>query len=175
MMIRLLFPYLLLSLIVIVYLYVRRLQLGPVLLKVNRTLFSRYNADSLLLIIVITAASYFLSRIDLQNLSEAAGAMPLGPYTYVYFYGALILTVILREAEKPALREKGISTSRGFWKWNEVSSYRWSKNTLTLSIDRANKKRLETWQVNAADKKEIDLLLRQMVPKRSGRSKKKKS
>lgn len=174
MLIRLMFPYILLFLIVVVYLYVRRLQLGSVLLKVNRALFSRYNADSFMLIIVITAVSYFLSRFDLQDIPAAAESMILGPYTYAYFYGALVLTVILREIEKPALREKGISTSRGFWKWDEILSYRWSKNTVTLSISRGKKKRSEIWQVNGADKKELDSLLKKMVPKRTGRSKRKK-
>ncbi len=173
MLIRLLFPYVLLLFIVIVYLYVRRLQLGPVLLRVNRAFFSRYNADSFMLIIVITAASYFLSRLDLQNIPAAADGMLLGPYTFAYFYGALVLTVILREVEKPALREKGISTSRGFWKWDEILSYRWSKNTVTLSINRGKKKRSEIWQVNGADKKELDSLLKKMVPKQTGRSKRK--
>lgn len=174
MLIRLIFPYILLFLIVVVYLYVRRLQLGSVLLKVNRVLFSRYNADSFMLIIVITTVSYFLSRLDLQGIPAAVEGMILEPYTYALFYGALVLTVILREIEKPALREKGISTSRGFWKWDDVLSYRWSKNTVTLSISRGKKKRSEVWQVSDADKKELDLLLKKMAPKRTGRSKRKK-
>ncbi len=173
MIIRLIFPYILLILIVLVYLYIRRLQLGPVLLKVNRILFSRYNADSFLLIMILMAVSYFLSRIDLQNMPVATDAMILGPYVHLFFYGVLVLTVIAREAEKPALREKGVSTPRGFWKWNEVSSYRWSKNTVTLSINRAGKKRAETWQVKAMDKKEIDSLLKKMIPKRTRRSRNK--
>ncbi len=173
MIVRLLFPYLLLALIVAGYLYMRHRQLGTVLLRVNRVLFSRYNTDSFLLIAVITAASYFLSRFELQNVQETAAASGLGPYTFIYFYGALILTVAAREFERPALREMGVSTPRGFWKWEEVSSYSWSKSTITLNINRGKKKRAEVWQVDAGDKKELEALLKQKVPKRSKRSQKK--
>ncbi len=173
MILRLLFPYILLMAIVLAYLYFRRSQLGPVVIKVNRALISRYNADSLLLIIVIAAASYFLGRYELQSMPAPDQVMLLGPLTYVYFYGALILVVIAREAERPALREKGISTSRGFWKWDEVETYRWSKEVLTINISRGRKKRAEVWQVNPSDKKEIDQVLKKMMPKRQARSKKK--
>ncbi len=173
MLIRLMFPYVLLLLIIVAYFYLRHRQLGPVLLKVNRILFSRYNTDSFLLILLIGLGSYFLSRLDPYEANAAVDALVLGPYTYLFFYAALILTVIGREVEKPALREKGISTPRGFWKWDEVSSYRWSKNTVTLSINRGRKKRQEVWEVNAGDKKEIDALLKKMSPKRHRRFKSK--
>ncbi len=166
MIIRLIFPYVLLALVILGYIYIRRRQLGPVLLKVNRILFSRYNTDSFLLIILIVLGSYFLSRLDPYDVNVADDVLVLGPYTYLFFYAALIMTVIGREVEKPALREKGISTPRGFWKWDEVSSYRWSKNTVTISMKRGRKKRLEVWEVNAKDKKEIDALLKKMTPKR---------
>ncbi len=172
MIIRLLFPYILLMLIVFGYMYIRRLQLGAVLFKVNRILISRYNADSLVLILIITAASYFLSRFDMQNAVLAETAL-LGSYAYVYFYAALVLVVVVREVERPALREKGISTPRGFWKWEEVASYRWSKQTLSLSINRNNRKRSENWQFDKVDKKELDAILKAKIPKQNKRLKKK--
>ncbi len=158
--------------IVLTYLYIRRRQLGPVVLQVNRALFSRHNADSLFLIIVISAASYFLGRYELQSMTSAAEMMILGPLTYVYFYAALILVVIAREVERPALREGGISTSRGFWKWNEIDSYRWSKDTLTVNFSRGRKKKAETWEVDRSAKKEIDQVFKKMMPGRRGGSKK---
>jgi hypothetical protein len=171
--IRLIFPYFFLLLIVLVYLYYRYLKLGPVLLKVKRELFTRYNVDSLFLIIIIAAASYFLARFELQSTVSSAETLPLGPLTYVYFYGALILVVILREIERPAFREKGISSSRGFWLWQDVDSFRWSKNILTLNIIKGKRKRAEAWQIDPSAKKEIDQVLKKMVPKRTSRPKKK--
>lgn len=173
MYIRLLFPYVLLMLIVLGYLYYRYYKLGPTLLKVDRILFSRYNNDSLMLIIILAATSYFLMRFDLQNISSMEETLPLGPYTYVYFYGALMLVVIAREAERPAIRDKGISTPRGFWIWSEIESFRWSKDVLTISINRGKRKRIETWQVKESAKKEVDQMLKKMVPKRSGKGRKK--
>ncbi|MBW6462792.1 MAG: hypothetical protein ACNA7Z_01270 [Dethiobacteria bacterium] len=173
MYLRLLFPYLLLLFIVIGYVYYRYYKLGPILLKVDRVLLSRYNNDSLMLIVILAAASYFLMRFDLQNISAVEDVLLLGPYTYVYFYGALMVAVIAREVEKPAIREKGISTPRGFWKWSEVESFRWSKDVLTITIDRGKRKRMEAWQVKADAKKELDQMMKKMVPKRSGKGKKK--
>jgi len=81
--------------------------------------------------------------------------------------------VIAREVERPALREKGISTSRGFWQWSEILSYRWSKEILYITISRGKRTKGEQIQVNPAVKKELDQLLKKMVPKRSGKGKKK--
>lgn len=173
MIFRLLFPYFFLLLIVLIYLYYRYLKLGPVVLKVKRLLFTQYNIDSFFLIVILFAASYILARYELNNLSVSPEEMLLGPLTYVYFYGALMLVVIAREIERPALRERGISTSRGFWRWEEVDTYRWSKEVLTVSISRGRKKRTEVWKINQSDKKEIDRVLKKMVQKRPGRSKKK--
>lgn len=172
-MLRFLFPYLMLAIISATYLYIRYSKLGPVMLKVNRSLLSRYNIDSFILIIIIAALSYFLGRYELQNLVSPEGSYFLGPYTYVFFYGVLFLVVILREFEKPALREKGVSTPRGFWKWEEVDSYRWSKNTVTINIARGSKKRMEIWQLEPEDKKEIEAVLKSNIKKKSKQSKKK--
>lgn len=174
-MLRFLFPYLMLAVITATYLYVRHSKLGPVIMKVNRSLLSRYNSDSFILIIIIAAVSYFLGRYELQTLTSPEGSYFLGPYTYVFFYGVLFLIVILREFERPALREKGISTPRGFWGWNEVDAYRWSKNVLTINISRGKKKRMEAWQLNPDDKKEIEAVLKTNTKKKSKQSKKKNS
>jgi len=171
MLLRLIFPYFLLFIIVMGYLYIRRNRLGPVLLKIKRELFSRYNVDSFILIILLAGVSYLLIRYELQNLT-LDDQLPLGPYTYVLFYGVLLLVVIAREIEAPALREKGISTSRGFWTWSEVDSFRWSKDVLTINLNRGKRKRSESWQTVPGSKKEIEQILKQKVAKKSARSKK---
>ncbi len=172
MLFRLLFPYMFLSIIVLSYVYYRYYKLGPVVFRVERVLFSRYSNDSLMLIIILAAASYFLMRFELQNATMIDEDLVLGPYTYLLFYGALMLAVIAREVEKPSLREKGISSSRGFWLWSEIESFRWSKDVLTLSIKRGSRKRGEAWLVKPGSKKELDQMLKKMVPKRSGKGKK---
>lgn len=171
MLLRLLFPYVVLSLIVLAYIYYRHLKLGPVILKIRRVLFSRFIADSLLLIVILAVASYLLMRYELR-LETSAGQLPLGPYTYVMFYGALLLVVIAREFERPALREKGVSTARGFWRWAEVVSYRWTKDVLTLTYARGKRKRSESWQIVPGAKKELEQVLKQNITKKSNRSKK---
>lgn len=172
MLFRLLFPYIFLLIIVLSYIYYRYYKLGPVVSRVERVLFSRYSNDSLMLIIILAAASYFLMRFELQNSIPVEEELVLGPYTYLLFYGALMLAVIAREVEKPALREKGISSSRGFWLWSEIESFRWSKDVLTLSIKRGSRKRGEAWQIKPESKKELDQMLKKMLPKRSGKGKK---
>ena len=172
MLLRLVFPYFILFMIVLVYLYVRHYKLGPVRLKVNRVFLSRFSADSLLLVLILVGASYLLMRFELQN-QLPDDPLPLGPYTYVFFYAALLLVVIAREVERPALREKGISTSRGFWAWSEVDSFRWTKDVLTISFARGKRKRAESWQIVPGSKKEIEQVLKQNVIKKQARSKKK--
>jgi len=173
LLLRLIFPYILLAVIICGYIYIRYRKLGPITLRVNRVLFSRYNLDSLLLVIIISVASYFLSGLDLQSVPAAQDAQVLGPYTYAYFYLVLIFTVIAREVEKPAIRERGISTPRGFYIWSEIVSFQWTKNTLKVFIERNNKKRSEVWEVEPSDKKKLDQILKDYVRKSSKRSKKK--
>jgi hypothetical protein len=170
---RLIFPYIILILIVAFYIYFRHLKLGPVIQKIKRRLLSRYNADSFFLIVIITLASYFLARYELTGSYATDDPILFGPYTYIFFYGALLLVVICREAERPALREKGISSARGFWLWEQIDSYRWSKDLLTLTIRRGKRKRTEIWQVDLSTKKEVDTILKNKLPKRSGPRKKK--
>lgn len=173
MIFRLLFPYLFLLLIVLIYLYIRRLKLGSVLLKVDRYFFTRHNSDSIFLIIIIAAISFFLARYEIKNSLPADEALILGPFTYIIFYSILLIVATGREIEKPAFRERGVSSPRGFWLWEEIESFRWSKNILTINFVRGKRKRTEAWQVNPPAKKEIDQVLKKMTPKRSGRSKKK--
>lgn len=173
MVFRFLFPYLFLLVIIMCYLFYRRMKLGTVLIKVNRALFTRYNNDSLLLIVIITVASYFLMRYELQSGLNSPETLILGPYTYAFFYIALIATVIAREVDQPTLRVNGIASSRGFWLWREVESVRWTKNVVTLSIKRGGKKRAEIWEINPQKKKELDLMLKKKVIKSSGKGKKK--
>ncbi len=174
MVFRLLFPYFILLLIVAGYIYFRHHKLGPVILKINRRLLTRYNTDSFFLILAIAAASYFLARYELANTPVTEDTTVFGPYAYIVFYGALLLAVICREVERPALREKGISSPRGFWLWPEVDSFRWSKNILTTNVSRGRRKRTETWQIEPSAKKATDQVLKKMVPKRTGSSSKKK-
>lgn len=171
MLLRLVFPYFILFMIVIGYLYYRRQKLGPVLLKLNRMLLSRFTADSLFLILILAGTSYLLMRFELRN-QFPDDPMLLGPYTYVIFYGALLLVVIAREIERPSFREKGISTARGFWAWPEVETYRWTKDVLTISFLRGKRKRSESWQIVPGSKKDIDLVLKQKVEKKQARKKK---
>ena len=173
MLFRLIFPYVFLLFIVVFYLVFRYYKLGPVIMKVDRRFFSRTNNDSFFLIVILAIASYFLMRYEMDNLPFEADSFILGPYTYALFYLALMAAVIAREVERPALREKGISTSRGFWQWSEILSYRWSKEILYITISRGKRTKGEQIQVNPAVKKELDQLLKKMVPKRSGKGKKK--
>ncbi|MDZ4133167.1 MAG: hypothetical protein U1E11_08535, partial [Dethiobacteria bacterium] len=82
MVFRFLFPYLFLLVIIMCYLFYRRMKLGTVLLKVDRALLTRYNNDSLLLIVIITVASYFLMRYELRSDLNSPETLILGPYTY---------------------------------------------------------------------------------------------
>jgi len=169
---RLIFPYILLAAIICGYIYIRYKKLGPIKLKVNRVLFSRYNLDSLLLIIIIAVASYFLSGLDLQNIPAAQETMVFGRFTYAYFYLVLVLTVIIREVEKPAIREKGISTPRGFYTWDEIKSYQWAKSTMKIFIERNNKKRNEIWEIEPSSKTKLEQILKDKVRKSSKKKKK---
>jgi len=171
---RLIFPYIFLLFIVVGYIAFRYYKLGPIIMKVNRRFFSRSNNDSYFLIVVLAAASYFLMRYEIENLPFEAESFILGPYSYAFFYLALMAAVIAREVERPALREKGISTSRGFWQWSEIESYRWSKDILYITISRGKRKKGEQMQINPTAKKELDQVLKKMVPKRSDKGKKKK-
>jgi hypothetical protein len=170
-LLRLVFPYFILFMIVIGYLYFRHRKLGPVVLKLNRVLISRFSADSLFLILILAGTSYLLMRFELRN-QFPDDPMLLGPYTYVFFYGALLLVVIAREIERPSFREHGISTSRGFWAWSEVDTFRWTKDVLTINFIRGKRKRSESWQMVPGSKKEVEQVLKQRIEKKQTRKKK---
>ncbi len=173
MLLRLIIPYIILAVIVTAYFYFRRRKLGPVLLKVDRKFFSVHNTDSFLLIMIIAAAAYFLLRFELQNFVSSPGYPEPGHYAVALFYGVLILAVIAREAEKPALREKGISSPRGLYTWGEIDSYRWSKQLLTLNVLRGKRIRPEMWPITDAEsKRQISYMLKKKVPRKQKRAKK---
>ncbi len=171
MLLRLIFPYFVLFMIVFGYLYYRHRKLGPVVIKLNRVLLSRFHADSLILILILAGTSYLLVRFEMRNRFPD-DPMLLGPYTYVFFYVALLLVVIAREIERPSFREKGISTARGFWVWAEVESYRWTKDVLTIAIQRGKRKRSESWQMVPGSKKDVEQVLKHKVEKKQARKKK---
>lgn len=173
-MFRLLIPYVFLLAIIFGYFYYRRKKLGPVLLKMDRVLFSRHNIDSLLLVIIIAGLSYFLARFEVQNVPLPEEPLLLGPFSYSFFYGFLMLVVIGREIERPTIREKGIASSRGFWSWHDVESYRWGKDVITFSIVSNKKKRLYSWQIAASTKKEVDQILKKNIKKPFDQSRMKK-
>jgi len=167
---QILIPYLILAAVIFGYLYYRHRKLGPVLHRVDRTLFERHNLDSLVLIIILAAASYFLIRYELNNMYPSEGERPVFVYLNIIFYVVLLLVVVAREAEKPALREKGIATARGLWIWPEVTSYRWSGRRLIININRGKKTRSEIWSVDPVEKKKIEPILKDKCPRRSKRS-----
>ncbi len=173
MLLRLVVPYIILAGIIAGYIYFRRRKLGPILLKVDRQFFSVHNTDSFLLILIIAAAGYLLLRLELQNLVSSPGYSGPGHYAVAFFYGSLVLAVIAREAEKPALREKGISSPRGFYTWQEIDSYNWSKLLLTLNVLRGKRIRPEVWPIaDAESKRRISYILKKKVPRKKKRPKK---
>ncbi len=173
MILQLLIPYFILAAVIFGYIYYRYLKLGPVLYRVNRALFVKQNFDSLVLIIILAVASYFLIRYELNNIKVVEEELPFSFYFNMIFYIVLLIAVVAREVEKPTLREKGIASSRGLWNWQEIGSYRWSGRNLIVNIKRGNKTRSEIWLVGPIEKKNIALILKDKCPLRSKRSRKK--
>lgn len=174
MLLRLLLPYFMLAVFVLGYLVFRQFKLGSVVVKIERQFLSNTNNDSLILILILAAASYFLMRYELNNLPFDAEGFLFGPYTFAIFYLVLLAAVVAREVERPQVREKGLATSRGFWLWSEVESFRWSKDILNITISKGKRKREEMMQVDTAQKRELTRLLKEMIPKRAGKGKKKR-
>ena len=172
MIFRLLFPYVFLLLVVVCYLAFRQYKLGPVIMKIERNYFSRTNTDSFLLIVVLAVASYFLMRYEIKSLPAEAKNFLFGPVTFALFYPVLLAAVIAREVESPQIRKKGLATARGFWLWKEVQSFRFSRDVLYLNLFRGKRQRDEEIQIKAGTKKELNRVLKEMMPKRSGKGKK---
>ncbi|MDY6827613.1 MAG: hypothetical protein SVV67_10705 [Bacillota bacterium] len=172
MILQLLIPYFILAVVISGYLYYRYFKLGPVLHRVDRALFVRHNLDSLVLIVILAAASYFLIRFELNNIKVVEEELPFPVHFNVFFYIVLLMAVVAREVEKPTLREKGIASARGLWNWTEIGSYRWSGRELIINIKRGSKIRSEIWSVNPVERKNIDRILKDKCPRRSRRSQK---
>lgn len=162
-MLRTIFPYLILLITILLYLLFRYRKLGPVIHKVNRIYFSRYNYDSYFLILIMGIASYFLAHYQFSLIENTPLQEEIDVLSVILFYIVLLIVVVMREVEKPAIREKGISTSRGFWLWEEISSFTWSKNILRINLVRSGKKRSELWLISPIAKKEVNAYLSKMV------------
>ncbi|OPL14827.1 MAG: hypothetical protein AVO34_01510 [Firmicutes bacterium ML8_F2] len=173
MILQLLIPYFILAAVIFGYIYYRYHKLGPVLHRVDRALFVKQNLDSLVLIIILAVASYFLIRYELNNIKVVEEELPFSFYFNMFFYIVLIMAVVAREVEKPTLREKGIASARGLWNWTEIGSYRWSGRNLIVNIKRGNKTRSEIWSVDPIEKKNIAPILKDKCPRQSKRSRKK--
>lgn len=172
MLFRLLFPYAFLLLVIACYLAFRQYKLGPLIMKIERHYLSRANSDSFVLIVVLAVASYFLMRYEIKILPAEAANFLFGPITFAVFYPVLLAAVIAREVESPQIRKKGLATARGFWLWSEVESFRFSKDILHLSLKRGKRRRDEEMQIKAGTKKELTRILKETMPKRSGKGKK---
>ena len=173
MLFRITLPYFLLFIAAFIYIYYRHKKLGPVLKKVDRHFLTKHNLDSFFLIFIMAVLSFYLMNLESQNESVAEGFSAVTPSYQMIFYIVLLLVVIARELEKPAFREKGFSTPRGFWLWEEIVGYRWNNNVLSLSLASGKKRRTETWLIQAAEKQEEEQYLKKMEPKKT-RPKKKK-
>lgn len=160
-MLRMAIPYLLLGLIVLAYLAYRRKKMGRVVLKVERILFSRASADVFLSLALFAVVCALFIRFELKQF---AGAQFLSKAfllnSNIMFYAVLFLVFALRQTEKPALREYGISSPRGNWLWEKIASYRWAGETVVLQITHGKKTRSEIWHIPPPRKKELTAALK---------------
>ncbi len=169
-MLRLILPYIILFTTMFFYIYFRYRKLGSVIMKFDRVYFCRYNLDSHFLVVIIGVTSFLLARYQLSLLEEAHIRSEIDTISVALFYLVLLMVVVLRELERPSIRQGGISSPRGFWLWSEVKSYSWSKNLLRLNLVRNDKKKAELWLVSPAFKKEINDYLKKMVKHRNDQS-----
>jgi hypothetical protein len=154
-------PYLLLALLVLAYLAYRRRKMGRVVLKVERILFSRASTDVFLSLALFAVVCALFIRYELKQLP---GVVILSKTflldTNILFYVVLFLVFALRQTEKPALREHGVSSSRGNWRWERIASYRWAGETVMLQITQGKKARTEIWHIPPRRKKELTAALK---------------
>lgn len=163
-MYRLAIPYVLLGLVVFFYLYYRKSKTGPVILKVRRILFSRVNLDSFITIGLLALVCGFFIRYDLINYAEHTTPAKTAYLNNIVFYCLLFLTFLVKQIENPAIREYGISSARGFWRWEQVTSYRWEKSdVLTFKITGRKKYKAESWHVTPKQKKELTAALKKRI------------
>jgi hypothetical protein len=163
-LLRMAVPYLLLALVVLAYLVYRRRKYGRVIYRVDRVLFSRSNVDVFVSLAVFAVVIALFIRYDLRL---ANGAAPWSPdvlrESNILFYLALFAVFALRQTEKPAIREFGISSPRGNWLYERIASYRWSGATVLLKIPQGKRTRTENWQIPPQSKKELTGMLKKSL------------
>jgi hypothetical protein len=159
-------PYLLLILLVTAYLAYRRKKYGRVILKVDRVLFSPTNTDVFLSLAVFAVVCVLFIRYDLKLVEGAAPWSGEALATSnILFYVALFLVFAWRQMERPVLREYGISSPRGNWRWEKIASYRWAGETVMLQIAQGKRTRTECWLVPPQRKKELTDALKNALKK----------
>lgn len=170
-------PFALLAALIIAYLVYRRHKTGRVTLRVRRILFHRVNLDLLFSALLVCALCAFFIKSDLKKLNEllaleTAAASSLFVYKgRIVFYITLMAVFLARQLERPALREKGISSSRWFWNWDRINSYRWNGLMLEFQVGDSKKKAVETWAVAREQKQELNRLLKQKIKKQGKKTK----
>lgn len=176
-----LLPFLLLVVLIAGYLLYRNRKTGQVTFKVSQVLFNRINLDLLISTLLVCAVCAFFLWSDLKKLNDlavAGAAASTDRWIYgsrIVFYIFLMIAFLARQLERPALREKGISSARWFWPWEQIKSYRWNGTLLEFQLGNSKKQTAETWAVVPEQKKELDRLLRQKLKKQGKRSNKKKT
>lgn len=170
LLLRLALPYLLLALAVAGYLIYRARKTGRPILKPRRVLFSRANLDALLVPVLFGVFSVFFIRYDLKRFLD--GIEPDVHLNNIVFYAVLFLTLLAKQLEGPSLRERGISSSRGLWRWEKIDSYRWESDAwLTFRIRHRNRLHRETWHLAPGQKKEINAILKDLAVKPGSKKK----
>lgn len=168
------FPYVLLALLTAGYLIYRSHKTGPVTFRVKYILFNRANLDLFLSILLVCALCGLFLWSDFKRFNEFTDLNSRWVYgSRMVFYILLVVIFLARQLEPPALREKGISSSRWFWTWDRIKTYRWSGSLLEFQIGNSKRKVSETWAVAPEQKPELDRLLRQRIS-RSEKKKKRK-
>lgn len=173
-------PYILLAALITGYLLYRSRKTGQVTFKVKCVLFNRVNLDLLLSIILVCALCAFFMWSDLKKFNElafAGAAAASSRWVYgsrIVFFVVLSIVFLARQLERPALRERGISSARWFWPWEQIRSFHWNGTVLQFKIGAAKKQVTETWAVVPEQKQELDRLLKLNVKKQGKKNKKNK-
>lgn len=172
-----LIPFALLAVMIGGYLLLRRYKTGAVIYRVKRILVSRENFDLMVSFLLICGICFLFGWSDLKQLKKLIGdgiTDLTGMQVYggrALFYLILIIVFLIKQLERPAVRESGISSARWFWSWDRIKFYRWRGTLLEFKINRGNKQLTERWPVIPEQKKELDRLLRQKVKKKVKKSK----
>lgn len=169
-------PYVLLALLTSGYLIYRSHKTGPVTFRVKYILLNRANMDIFLSVLLVCALCAIFLWSDLKRFNEFADLSSRWVYgSRIVFYVLLVAVFLARQLERPALREKGISSSRWFWTWDRIKTYRWNGSLLEFQIGNSKRMVSETWAVAAEQKPELDRILRLKINKVEKKKKKSKS